>query len=646
MTPEGGDSDSLHPMSLASRLRKRLRPATAGGTDLGRSWGQVLCYALVMRLVIGVLAIPGLALLLRLSLAGGERAALSDQEILFFFLKPVGFVALVLVGGFWIGVALLEQSGMMLIGYGATEGRRVTWWVALRGVIRKLPVILLLGIHALLRILVLVLPFGAVAGGVYWMLLRHHDINYYLARHPPEFIWAAVLVGAVLLVLGILLVRKVMGWMYALPIVLFEDLRPPEALRKSVMLTRGRRLGLLAWTAAWFVGGLLLSGLVTWLTGAVGRHVLPLVSNSIPLAAFTMGSIGLLTLLLHFLITLLAAALFAVVVVRLYRRDSGASASGSLAVEFADAEPIERYPAWSIPDKRLLVGGVAVAALALFGAILIVSHLKLEDHAVVLAHRGASVAAPENSMAAVQQAIEARADYVEIDVQETVDGDVVVFHDSDFMKTAGNPLKIWDATKADLAEIDIGSWFGTEFRGERVPTLAEVLERCNGKIRVDIELKYYGHDQQLEQRVVDLVEQHDMAKEVLIMSLKYDKLAKVRALRPDWTCGLLSSITLGDLSEFDVDFLAVNVAKAKRSFIRRAHSDGKKVYVWTVNDPFAMSTMLSRGVDGLITDNPVLALRVLEMRRGLNPLERLLLGIGSGVGTFGKPQSEIGDEDA
>ena len=86
-----------------------------------------------------------------------------------------------------------------------------------------------------------------------------------------------------------------------------------------------------------------------------------------------------------------------------------------------------------------------------------------------------------------------------------------MFHDSDLKKLAGLDLKIWDATMADLKNIDIGSWFIPEFRNQRVPTLAQVLDVCRDKIGVDIELKYYGHDQNLEQRVIDIVEAHGMA---------------------------------------------------------------------------------------------------------------------------------------
>lgn len=628
----------------ARKFRDRLEPGIAGMGDLGHTWGQVLCYALATRIAVAVMVVPVLALLLQLILNSQQRGVLSDQEILFFILSPMGLLALIIVGGFAVGVAFIEQAGMMVIGYGAAEHRRVTWWAAFRCLASKLPVLLPLGSHLLVRALLLALPFLAAAGGVVWLLLGDHDINYYLAERPPEFIRAALWIGIILAVLAVLLVRKLMSWMFALPAVLFEGLSPAAAIRRSVEHTRGRRRGLFAWTAGWLAGRGLLSAIVTWLTGFVGQLLLPLFAASASLVAFAIGSIGLLTLLLNFMISLLAAALFAMLIVRLYRANCG---PGELPGDLRAAAPaLDSEAPWRIPNKRVLAAVAAAAALALLITIVVVSQMKIEDRAIVIAHRGASMAAPENTLAAVRQALEDETDQVEIDVQETADGEVVVFHDSDFMKTAGNPLKIWEAKKADLADFDIGSWFDEKFAAERVPTLEQVLQTCKGRAVVNIELKYYGHDVNLEQRVIDLVERNDMADEVVIMSLKYDAVAKVRALRPQWTVGLLSSISLGNTSAFDVDFHAVNSAKARRSFIRQAQSSGREVYVWTVNDPLAMSAMMSRGVDGIITDKPALARRVLEMRRDLNPIERLLLGIGSEVGLLGDPEEASDKTDA
>ncbi len=214
---------------------------------------------------------------------------------------------------------------------------------------------------------------------------------------------------------------------------------------------------------------------------------------------------------------------------------------------------------------------------------------------------------------------------MEIDVQETADGEVVLMHDSDFKKIAGNAVKIWEVTAEELGDLDIGSWFGPEFANERVPTLDRVLDECKGRIRVNIELKHYGRGQALEERVIDLVERKGMVDRIVIMSLQHSSVDKVRTLRPGWKVGLLTAVAFGNLRRTDADFLAVPFRVATRSFIRSAHRAGKEVHVWTVNDTVTMSTMMSRGVDNLITDRPALARSVLDQRAEMNSVERLLV---------------------
>ncbi len=161
-----------------------------------------------------------------------------------------------------------------------------------------------------------------------------------------------------------------------------------------------------------------------------------------------------------------------------------------------------------------------------------------------------------------------------------------------------------------------------------------------GKIRVNIELKYYGHDEQLEQRVADLVEARDMAADVVAMSLKMDGVRKMKSIRPDWKVGLLMSVSAGNLKKIEADFLAVNAGFANRRLIRTARDSGREVYVWTVNDAPTMSAMISRGVDGLLTDKPALARSVLQQRARMSAPERLLLQLAGILGSV----PEIGEQ--
>jgi glycerophosphoryl diester phosphodiesterase len=123
-----------------------------------------------------------------------------------------------------------------------------------------------------------------------------------------------------------------------------------------------------------------------------------------------------------------------------------------------------------------------------------------------------------------------------------------------------------------------------------------------------------------------------MTDQIRAMSLKYDAVRKMKALRPDWTVGLLATATVGDLPALEADFLAVNTAAASLRLVRDARAVGKEIYVWTVNDPLLMSQMASLGVSGLITDEPALAREVLKQRAALSVAERLVLALGSKLG--------------
>jgi len=253
--------------------------------------------------------------------------------------------------------------------------------------------------------------------------------------------------------------------------------------------------------------------------------------------------------------------------------------------------------------------------------------------------------APENTMAAFKRGIADGADWLELDVQENADGVVVIVHDRDFMRVAGANLKVWKATDVGLADLDVGSFFGPGFSNQRVPTLREVLELVKGQAGVFIELKYYGHDRSLEAKVVDLVEKTGMASDIVIMSLDYEGVRRTAALRPTWTYGLLNAVALGDLTHLDVDFLALTANAASYRMVRRAHRRGMKVYAWTIDDPVQMSVMMSRGVDGIITDQVALARKVQELRAKLTPIGRFVVWMAGETGLLrGMEKSSAKDE--
>jgi len=197
---------------------------------------------------------------------------------------------------------------------------------------------------------------------------------------------------------------------------------------------------------------------------------------------------------------------------------------------------------------------------------------------------------------------------------------------------AGLDVAIADFSLHDNRDIDIGSWFDDEFSGESLPLLKDVLDAANAKAGVNIELKLTSRSVNLPQRVLDAVKASGAQDRVEYMSLNYDVTQQIRQLDPDATVGFLSNVSIGNLTDTNVDFLAVSSRAATRNLIASAHNAGMLVYVWTVNTPREMALFIDRGVDGIITDVPQLLNDVIADLSNASLVERLLLRVSNKIG--------------
>ncbi|MBO9450999.1 glycerophosphoryl diester phosphodiesterase membrane domain-containing protein [Tropicibacter sp. R16_0] len=574
---------------------------------------------MALRLLAYALIAPGMAATINLAVSLSDQPALTDQDIAYFILTPVGFLATLAVLSILLTVEVLSFAVMSTsLRYDGAD-RWHTSWAAFGFVVSHVKELLVFGLLFVLRVLLLVAPFALVAGVIMLWATGDYDINYYLTYKPPSFLAAVGIVAVILLALAFVLLLRLSSWALALHLVLFEGIRPRDAFGESRIRMQGKQTQLKIELVIWVAMRLAISLVIAFVAG-MAINLIPITEGHLKSALTLSMAIVLLWGLA--LIVLSAVALGALAVLldgffdgqRLQAPDS--TDGGSLRVRLA-----------------LTVG---VGIVAMVGGIWmgngLLESVEADDEVEIIAHRGAAGSRPENTMASVVKAIGDEADWVEIDVQETADGEVVVMHDSDYMKLAGVNLTIWDATMADLAEIDIGSWFDPAYSDERTPTLHEVLQAARGKSKVLIELKYYGHDVDLENRVVAIVEELGMQDQVAVMSLKYPAVLKMRELRPEWRAGVLAATAVGNLTELEGDFLAVNAGMANVSLVNSTDAAGKDLYVWTVNDPLQMSKMISLGVDGLITDEPALARQVLAFRARLTPTERMLLWMTEELG--------------
>ena len=618
-------------------MESPVRPLFAQATgDLRRAWRSLAITDVAYKAVAFAVLVPVTTWLLYLLRAGTSNRVMADVDIARFFLTtPAGIATLVLGGSLLAAITAIEVACLMAIGLGTTQSVSLNARSALRfGAARAFDILRLTGRMVLLAIAGLI-PFAVAGGLTYLLLLREHDINFYLAHRPPQFWIAAGVVTLLSAALAILIARTIARWVFALPLVLFEDVSPRRALGESAKRAAGSSRLILATLAAWAVLAILLAATVTGFMEYVGRAIAPRLAGSLVLLLMFVAILAFAGAVLALAVGVFNVSLFSLLITRLYL-SIGAPQAASLA-PYESSGPrrlTRREAAWIAVVSLLLAVGVVM-----FGFL---SH-RGDQPALIIAHRGASATAPENTLAAFRLAADQRTDFVELDVQESSDGQVVVVHDSDLMKVGGNPIKIWDGDAAMLRAIDIGSFKDMRFASERVPTLAEALAVCKGRCRVIVELKSYGHNQQLEERVAAIVEEAGMENDCVFMSLDHDMVRRMKALRPNWRVGLLVAKAIGDLTELDADFLAVEARMATPSFIRRAHQAGQDVYIWTVNDPAWMFVGLSRGVDGLITDKPDVAREVIELRARMSEPQRFL---AAQLIRFGASTKALAAEDA
>ncbi len=282
--------------------------------------------------------------------------------------------------------------------------------------------------------------------------------------------------------------------------------------------------------------------------------------------------------------------------------------------------PSERRPLRPWVKTALLVVGAAFVVWNFFavGEVLAEERSAVDyfNRPRIIAHRGASKDAPENTLAALEEAIRQRADYVEYDVRLTKDNEAVLMHDATLSRTTDAPAgtRVSDLTLAEIRTLDAGGWHSAAFAGERVPTLEEAVLLAAGRVGQFIELKV--SDPLLEAEVLRLVAEHELYDEVRIISFDADQLRRLKAADENIETVYLVSLFFGSIRPIVEDEAIDHVAFAMQTlednphWVDRLKRAGKEVHVWTVNEEDKMREAVRLEVDGIITDLPLKAMEI------------------------------------
>ncbi|TVQ01101.1 MAG: hypothetical protein EA359_14485 [Balneolaceae bacterium] len=604
---------------------------TSSWKSVLKLWKPMAGWTFLVFLVFSALIAPLLASFFDWAVFRGDRLFVGNEDLYTWFRSPSGFLYL-------FGIILITPVGLIIryAGlYQITRGHLLGDTVSVRDtairVAARIPVLIKICALTVLGFIVSLIPLTMGLGIVYYFFLSEFDLNYYWIATPPEW-YRALIFGGI----------WVLAWLFTcliitacllpgIPAYLEGDKSFIEALKKVWRAPISQTLKFLKIVGfaalAWFFLRIFTDAILL----SVFIYITEWASNSfesLRLLSLIAGGYFFTSFLAGVVISFFGFSLISVIITKFYYSFSQPQLlpepPGFLNLTHKTVRLFTMWtkPVWAFLLILILISGSFTASF------LVVDVPESYRNIQVIAHRANALGAPENSLPALQNSVSIGADIVEIDVQLTADGTVVLLHDEDLMRVAGDPRKITEISDEELSQLRLitdGSYPDSELH---IPILSEYLERAKNKIILMIELKYYGFYPELAEKTIELVRNYEMESQVLLKSMNIRAVEQVSELAPDIETGYVSAVARGDISRLPVQFLSVNQAGVTPELMKRAIDRGVNVYSWTINDREGMINAILKGVHGIITDQPELTIAIIEEISNLTATERLLLQVG------------------
>lgn len=595
-------------------------------------WKPIAIWTGLVYICFTALLAPLFVSLLNRGVFRGERTMVGNEELLSFLLSPVGFSYLFLALLILITGVVIRYAGIFQIVTDDLLGRDLS----IRGIIvhiaPRIHLLVKLCALSIVAAILLLLPLAAGLGIVYYTFLTEFDINYYLFTTPPEWYsalawggtWAALwLLFALFCITAILPVLPAYldgrnTLMQSIRDLFFTPLYRKVQLLKAVIMA------IVIWIIFRFLFEAINFAVFHFLAGwAYGAF------ESLRVLAFIAGNYLVIAFAGGIIISFFGFSLLAVILTKFYY----SYALPEVEFEIPGLKKITHKMIlilgwWTKPVRLAFI--ILVMISGGFISSILFAGMADDDPPEILniAHRANALGAPENSIAALKNSIEIGADMAEIDLQMTADGRIVILHDADLMRVAGDPRRIADVPYDEIRDLRLLTDLDIPDEYLVIPTFEDFLEIAKGEIILLTELKYYGFYPELAEETIRLIREYEMEEQVPLMSLSTRAVNQVRELTPEIEVGYVSALAAGDLAAMPVNFFAISHQSIDSGFIRETTNNNQPVYAWTVNRADDMINAMQRGATGLITDEPVLAEVMIEQFSELTRAERLLLQFG------------------
>ena len=565
-----------------------------------QNWKNILLFELLYRGITTSVYMRLVSRGIRLALRAAGYSYLTPANIGNFLIRPVTLLIFAAVAFVGILILSLETAGLITAFQGSAYYQKLTPLHILWGGLQKLKDEMIkcnwrLPLFLTVQYLLIHLPF------IMRTIVRYKPANFIFQELKKQPVAVAFLV--VLLIFGILAVIPRSLTAYG---CMIEQKHFHSGVVRSWQMTHKRKWKISSLAMFWELAVILLAVAVYAASVcAAALCVVRFSRQNLAMAVLLSSADRLETGIIYLASMLATVAIYAALSVAYYQYGNR---------RFHTERWDFGYPARGSMNRRtmavILTAVVGVGLFYIYDLVRNGSELSEEllIETEITAHRGSSRTAPENTIPAIEAAVEEMADSVEIDVQMTADGVVVLGHDASLKRVAGVNRSIASMTFEELEKLDVGSWFSSEYAGTRIPSLSEVLELCSQKTSLNIEIKYVGKNSELPEKTAEMVREYGMENQCVITSTNLSYLKRVKEALPEIRTGYIISAAYGNFySSEDVDFISIRSGFVTSALMQNAHEQGKAVYAWTVNTKSELERLTLLGVDGIITDRPVLA---------------------------------------
>ncbi len=577
----------------------------------------------ILYTMIGMLVRTGLLSLLNMTMRVQNFNYLTLDNLFAFVRRPLTIIILLFIVAVLTILSLVEIQGILFIIDAGYQKKKVSFVQVLKYLVNHREQMFSLHYLSVCVIVLLLMPFLQI--GISAGIINQINIPGFI----EDYIYTNVLYTVLVSIGTLLLLWLLLRWMFAFHYVFIEGKSYKDAKQASVHLTKKRHIRLALWMTVMPIGIA-----AVWAVAAVLLIVVLLVINNLLAShAYTnavLSSVGWLLLLFMVLVygvTSIAMG-YMLMTVLFYRwKEIDGEPIKHIEIQETEKSP-KRVRTGRIVTTVIAALCVGIGSLMIYGIYYGTFDISIDSFSktYIAAHRGASTERPENTMEAFERAVELNADWIELDVQQSKDGQIFVCHDSNLYRITGVDVNGYDLTYDEIRELDAGSFFDEQYNDSYIPLLSEVIDFAKkNNVNLNIELKPSAYDTDFEKTIIEIIKEKNFENNCVLASLNYECLENIKAITDDIPTLYISAFAYGNILDLDAaDGFSLEAESVTESMVDRIHGAGKRIWVWTVNTESEMRQFSDMGVDYILTDDVTLAKETLESNALMAAIQDLI----------------------